>query len=42
LPNCVACAEAWFLLKRQAAVIMATVLLQAAESDTPMPRNVLP
>jgi hypothetical protein len=27
---------------RQAAVIMATVLLQAAESDTPMPRNVLP
>jgi Zn-dependent M28 family amino/carboxypeptidase len=27
---------------RQAAVIMATVLLQAAESETPMPRNVLP
>jgi carboxypeptidase Q len=27
---------------RQAAVILATVLLQAAESDTPMPRNVLP
>lgn len=27
---------------RQAAVIMATVLLQAAESDTPLPRNVLP
>ena len=27
---------------RQAAVILATVLLQAAESDTPLPRNVLP
>jgi len=27
---------------RQAAVIMATVLLQAAESDAPMPHNVLP
>ncbi len=27
---------------RQAAVIMATVLLQAAESDAPLPRNVLP
>jgi hypothetical protein len=27
---------------RQAAVILATVLLQAAESDQPMPRNVLP
>jgi carboxypeptidase Q len=27
---------------RQAAVIMATLLLQAAESETPMPRNVLP
>jgi hypothetical protein len=27
---------------RQAAVILATVLLQAAESDAPMPRNVLP
>lgn len=27
---------------RQAAVIMATVLLQAAEADQPMPRNVLP
>jgi hypothetical protein len=27
---------------RQAAVILATVLLQAAESETPLPRNVLP
>lgn len=27
---------------RQAAVVMATVLLQAAESETPLPRNVLP
>jgi carboxypeptidase Q len=27
---------------RQAAVILATVLLQAAESDQPLPRNVLP
>jgi carboxypeptidase Q len=27
---------------RQAAVILATVLLQAADSDTPLPRNVLP
>lgn len=27
---------------RQAAVIMATVLLQAADSETPIPRNVLP
>lgn len=27
---------------RQAAVILATVLLQAAESDKPLPRNVLP
>lgn len=27
---------------RQAAVILATVLLQAADSDAPMPRNVLP
>ena len=27
---------------RQAAVILATVLLQAAESDAPLPRNVLP
>jgi hypothetical protein len=27
---------------RQAAVILATVLLQAADSDGPMPRNVLP
>ncbi|MES2152810.1 MAG: M20/M25/M40 family metallo-hydrolase [Pseudomonadota bacterium] len=27
---------------RQAAVILATVLLQAAESDAPIPRNVLP
>jgi carboxypeptidase Q len=27
---------------RQAAVIMATMLLQAAESDTPLPHNVLP
>jgi Zn-dependent M28 family amino/carboxypeptidase len=27
---------------RQAAVILATVLLQAAESDQPLPRNVMP
>ena len=27
---------------RQAAVILATVLLQAADADTPLPRNVLP
>lgn len=27
---------------RQAAVVMATVLLQAAESDTPLPHNVVP
>jgi Zn-dependent M28 family amino/carboxypeptidase len=27
---------------RQAAVILATVLLQAAESDAPLPRNVMP
>lgn len=27
---------------RQAAVVMAATLLQAAEADTPLPRNILP